>query len=62
MTSWEENKTFGVQGGTVTASTQCDTLLGKACAICHGFIQLQDPNIICERCRRKLKAFVEAEE
>ena len=37
-------------------------IAGKACHICEGFISMTDPYFICDRCRKKLKAFVEAEE
>ena len=64
MTSWEE-KVLMLQreNATITINnTNTDTVLGRACAICEGQIPITDWHPICERCRRKLKAFVEAED
>lgn len=69
MTSWEEqirydnSQTTYPDSRTITINNiQTQPLLGKACYVCDGFIPFENPNGLCERCKRKLKAFVEAEE
>ena len=69
MTSWEEQIRYGnsqttyPDSCTITINNiQTQTLLGKACYVCDRFIPFENPNVLCERCKRKLKAFVEAEE
>ena len=52
-----------VKDKTITISTLNTSYeLGRPCAICEGFISMTDPHFVCERCRKKLKAFVEAED